>query len=503
MRRFANAEKPRTPQGWRWPANLMPAGVQGWPAGRRPQSEAEEILSEAVGWWDAGLSGYRKGDRLLRNIGTAGGFLDLALGGNRSVATSNDPLFLAPEDQGYLWQPSGSGNQTSVPHSAGVEVTGDVDLAIHLQADSWSGYAANTYFLRKGSNSATDSYALQINTANFLRFAYGDGAARLAASTESTTTLTPGKAYWLRGTRRASDGKVRFYTSTDPATTPWASISWTQFGTDVTITGSGTATGNTTVVNMGIIGASQTDAAFRRCIVRNGFDGAGSTVLDVDTSVITSAAATSFTATTGQTVTIGRATSGRKVVAVPGRRYGTRPVFLFGTDDFLECVDGWQHNLLNFGQQDSFTVLAALRQWPNAGNARYIVSKIPGQATVGSPGWALSTGTTPAGSSVAATLTDTPSVTSDAYSYGVTNVVVSQKTRGDINGIAVNGVLTTSPFTNKTSPRDFSNSSPLRICGSAATANLTDMEFYAAAIWRRVLTPREISVLSTYYTTGG
>jgi hypothetical protein len=50
----------------------------------------------------------------------------------------------------------------------------------------------------------------------------------------------------------------------------------------------------------------------------------------VDTSVITTGAATSFTAVTGQTVTINRSTSGRKTVAV------TQPTWLFGTDDYME-----------------------------------------------------------------------------------------------------------------------------------------------------------------------
>jgi hypothetical protein len=65
-----------------------------------------------------------------------------------------------------------------------------------------------------------------------------------------------------------------------------------------------------------------------RAQILDGID--GTKVLDVDTSIITSGAATSFFALSGQTVTINRSTSGRKTVAV------THPCWLFGTDDYME-----------------------------------------------------------------------------------------------------------------------------------------------------------------------
>ena len=101
--------------------------------------------------------------------------------------------------------------------------------------------------------------------------------------------------------------------------------------------------------------AIDSQARFYRAQVLDGID--GTTVLDVDTSVVTSGSDTSFPALTGQTVTINRSTSGRKAVAV------THPLWLFGTDDYMEVAD---NDLIDFGASDSFTVLAVVRQWATA-----------------------------------------------------------------------------------------------------------------------------------------
>ena len=55
----------------------------------------------------------------------------------------------------------------------------------------------------------------------------------------------------------------------------------------------------------------------------------------IDTSVLKTGAETSFTALTGQTVTITRSTSGRKTAIV------TQPCWLFGTDDYMEVNNRW------------------------------------------------------------------------------------------------------------------------------------------------------------------
>jgi hypothetical protein len=78
-----------------------------------------------------------------------------------------------------------------------------------------------------------------------------------------------------------------------------------------------------------------------RAQILNGIDGVP--VLDVDTSVISTGAATSFTALTGQTVTINRSTSGRKTTCV------THPVWLFGTDDYMAVDNRWlEHTGTNY-----------------------------------------------------------------------------------------------------------------------------------------------------------
>jgi len=101
-------------------------------------------------------------------------------------------------------------------------------------------------------------------------------------------------------------------------------------GTTVTTAGTTSIFASTADVGFDNSSVSTTNTAGKlfRAQICNGIDSVP--VLDVDTSVITSGAATSFTALTGQTVTINRSTSGRKTVCV------VNPLWLFGTDDYME-----------------------------------------------------------------------------------------------------------------------------------------------------------------------
>jgi hypothetical protein len=263
---------------------------------------------------------------VVNNLGTAGSLLPTTVGSS-TAADSNDPKFLDHTGTNYVYLPGVASNYLSVPDAAALDITGDIDIRVQVAMDDWTPGAARI-LLSKWNFSSQNSYRFFINSANGLQLDYSttgsDSNSRLSTV---ANTITDGTVKWVRTTRVASTGLTKFFTSDDGNT-------WTQLGADVS-GASGNMFVSTTEIQIGATVATSANAAGKifRAQIFNGID--GTKVLDVDTSVITAGSATSFTAVTGQTVTINRSTSGRKTVAV------TQPVWLFGTDDYMEVNNRW------------------------------------------------------------------------------------------------------------------------------------------------------------------
>jgi hypothetical protein len=219
-------------------------------------------------------------------------------------------------------------------------------------------------------------------------------------------------------------------------------------------------------------------------------------ILDAGTAVIASFVAANSTST-GYTDafavvwTINRATAGRKSVAV------TRPVWLFGTDDYMEVPN---NALLNMDASQSFTVLAVVRQWATPTSyGRYVDKKNGGGIGVGyslsneltnftsvsflgdgvnqlgRPGTALVAGA----ASVVIGVTDRTAQTQTTYANTTASATTST---------AAVGALT--------------NALPMRIGISAVSlGSAQDFELLAVAVFRRALTATEIASINTYYGT--
>jgi hypothetical protein len=257
----------------------------------------------------------------LANYGTAGSLLPTTVGSS-TAADSNDPKFLDHTGTNYVYSAGTNVAQAlSVPDSADLDITGDIDLRVYYAADDWTPSALG-YNLLKWDFGTQKSYAFRTDTNGGLRLLWTtDGSTTIEKASTASVDFVDGQAGWIRVTldvdNGASGNDVNFYTSTDGST-------WTQLGSTVTTAGVTSIFSGTATVQIGGTPAGK----YYRAQILDGID--GTTVLDVDTSVITTGAATSFTAVTGQTVTINRSTSGRKSVAV------TQPTWLFGTDDYME-----------------------------------------------------------------------------------------------------------------------------------------------------------------------
>ena len=420
------------------------------------------------------------------NLGTGGAVLN-ARNGSTTGADSNDALFLDRSDINYVYLPGVAGNSMSVPDEAALDITGDIDIRVQVALDDWTPAAASTVISKVGTAGNLAWYLRVLNTGLLQIFISPDGTTFFTRQSTVSTGITDGDVKWVRFTLDVDNGssqnETKFFLSDD-------GVTWTQLGTTVTGSGTTTINANNSNLTIGIQGTTTQPAAgkvYRAQIYSDLTE--TNKVLDIDTSVITTGAATSFTALTGQTVTINRSTSGRKTVAV------VSPVWLFGTDDYMEVADD---ALLDFGASESFTVVAVVRQWNNPAATQRLLSKKNGDGTAA--GYMLHSSSGNAvvfdtGDGVLRSVDTQANIWSGALGIvsgvRVATVTVAAGFNGLVSGTTADG-----------SVNSLANSGALRIAatgGGSGASSFADMELLAVAVFRRALTATEITAITTYY----
>ena len=449
-------------------------------------ASGEDVLNDAVFWVDAGQSSVSSG--ALTNLGTGGSALN-AVFGNSTGVDSFDPALLTHTSTNYLYLPGVAGNHASTPDSAALDITGDLDLIAWCALDDWTP-AVSSVLISKILGAGTSSYELLIRPGGFVQLRWSaDGTTILTRNSTVALTTTDGTPTYVRATLDVDNGAgghdVTFYTSPDLVT-------WTPIGTVVTtagVTSVFASTANLFVGSRSDTGSPAT-GKFYRAIVRNGIG--GTTVFDADfTTGITSGAQTTFTESSANaaTVTINRATSGRKSVAV------AQPILLFGTDDYLEVAD---NDLLDFSASDSFTVVAVVRQWATPTSFGRIVDK----ALVSSTGWTMSNSGTASGlyggindGATAATRSNLSTYTLGSLRVSTMRINRSAQTLDTATNNTFSATTSTSAIGSA------NNNLPMRIgrMGDTGTG-YQDMELVAAAVWRRALNANEIATIVNRYT---
>lgn len=480
--------------------NALTSNIQGWPRMTTVAENTlvENILSDAV-WRIDALDHQREGmpAKIVRNLGSAGPILNCR-SGSTSVTDSNDPKFLDHTGTNYVYLPGVAGNILSVPDEAALDITGDIDLRAYVALDDWTP-STQQHLISKFDNNTTAERAYElritVNGEISIDFAINGGNNSNIRTSTDAITIEDGAPLWVRATLDVDNGAsghdTNFYTSTDGTT-------WTQLGT--TVTNAGVISIRDSGTEDVVIGRRSTGATgiatgkFYRAQILDGID--GTTVLDVDTSVITSGSATSFTAVTGQTVTINRSTSGRKTVTV------TTPVWLFGTDDQILVPNSTTGSkAVDFGPNDSFTALVIMRRWATQPSNRGILSKYQGPGGLTGPGYIIFSGSTSQAIGFSY---------EDVRDNGVTNS--NTFVNGDVSlvGGLVNRknnfsrIFGTEPVFDLTTTRvndraEIVNTGILTVGARGNNNNYYDMEFIAAGIWRRALSRQEVNAITTYY----
>lgn len=453
-------------------------------------ASGEQLMSQAVWWIDCAQTD--SADQVLDNQGWGGTSLTTQLG-STSSADSNDPKYLAWNGNNYLYLPGVNSNYASTPDAAVLDITGDIDLRVEVALEDWTPAANNSLIYKWDGAGTSASYGLRVNaTTGVLVFLWTENGSTVKTATSTVApTVTDGSTLWVRATldvdNGASGNTVTFYTSTD-------GVTYTQLGTAVTAAGTTSIFSGTGTLEIGSFagGLAPSTGNFYSAQVFNGIN--GTLVFYMDTSIISTAADTSFLAKTGQTITINRSTTGKKTAAV------VYPLWLFGTDDYMEVAD---NALIDFANTDSFTLFAVGRQFTTFGTNDAILAK-KANTTAATAGYLLGNdGTTAAlgrmqiGDGVIGTdaVTGASRVSGTLTSLTAVRNVTTDNTIVYLNGTAGTAVTDTTTLT-------LANSEVLRVGRlSGAGTEYNDMELVAAAIFRRALSATEITTITNYYNS--
>jgi hypothetical protein len=417
------------------------------------------------------------------NLGTGGAVLN-GQNGSTAGADSNDALFLnwPGDNQGnYVYLSGVNSNFLSVPDEAALDITGDIDIRVYAALDSWA-LNGFEYLIAKYGAPGARSFRIYFDPSTNLNFSWSVDGTNDVSAVFTNPGIPAGTPKWIRFTLDVNNGAGGY---TAKAFTSDDGVTYTQFDTDKT--GVGVTSIFNSAVNVSIPGAENGSSVlagkFYRTQIFNGI--AGTKVLDIDTSVITSGSATSLTALTGQTVTINRSTSGRKSVAV------VSPVWLFGTDDFMQVAD---NGLIDFGASNSFTAMAVIRQWATrVASQPYLIKRGDSSPNVG---WTLQQNAS--SNNATMFIDDGPNATGQqgttltlgqlTAAFGVVNRI--SQTMLIYNNASVSSPVSTSAV------GSLANDFILRI-GQAS--GYQDFELISVSIFRRALSAAEVSAITSYY----
>lgn len=279
-----------------------------------------------------------------------------------------DPLI--GEQSQYIDLPGTSGNYASTPDSAAVSITGDIDIRVRVSMDDWSPAATQRFLAKEVVGDR--SYGIGINSTPRLLFRYSvDGTTALESGATAATGFTDGTTHWLKITRVASTGVIRFFTADDVATTDTDSITFTQLGADVAGT-AGALFNSSTALEIGsrILGTVENLAGnVYYAEVRNGIGDTGVVVARFDANTVPQQATrtpnTWVADDTGETWTVngsawnwggtwGSPYSGN---IKPMRRIRLRAVWDTTYDLFTGYVDSWDQNY-DMAKEATVTVTA-------------------------------------------------------------------------------------------------------------------------------------------------
>ena len=287
---------------------------------------------------------------------------------------TNQPLWLPWDGTPSVYLPGASGNYVSCPDAVAIRVTGDIEIVARVALDDWTPSVEMTVLAREQA-AANRSYRLSVLTDGRLNLTMTtDGSTLSNASSSLAGPWADNTTYWVKVTRRQSDGRVQYFYASDQAIEP---TGWTQLGTDLTLSSGAAIHSGTSQLEVGsrLAGVTQPLAGrVHRAIVRSGIG--GTTVADFDAGLC---GQSGYTDAQGNVWTVNRSTTGRKTVAQSPVAGSARSLILHGTDDRFTVP---AVALPTLGTSGVGSVAAVQRKWATLGtNDRVFDSKASDSAT--------------------------------------------------------------------------------------------------------------------------
>lgn len=127
-----------------------------------------------------------------------------------------------------------AGNFVSSPDSAAASITGDLDLVCRLAPSVWAPPSHGAVMAKWTTTGNQRAYMLRMDTAARLQLFWSTAGSDSVTGLRSTVAVpfADGAPGWVRATRSASSGDIKYYTSTD-------GVAWTQLGSTRASTPSG------------------------------------------------------------------------------------------------------------------------------------------------------------------------------------------------------------------------------------------------------------------------
>jgi hypothetical protein len=172
----------------------------------------------------------------------------------------------------YLSIPGNSGDYCTLPDSAALSITGDIDVRAKVAPGAWSGGIDRTIWAHRGSTASDTGYVFRIRSDGKLELYWGNGSSFVSGPTSTISTVTTGFAdgttHWIRATRVQSTGVVQFFTSSDGS-------SWSQMGADRTAGGTNAVNNSASSLCIGSLldGSERFGGAMYYLEVLSGVDG--------------------------------------------------------------------------------------------------------------------------------------------------------------------------------------------------------------------------------------
>lgn len=397
-----------------------------------------------------------------------------------NAVDTNDPLWLPWNGENYVYFPGANNNSITTTGSLsdfptnGVQVEVDIDYG----SSAWTSRQGIFWFAGSAAGSSRSVEVSTWATGGFL-LAYGDGVVASDYAIFSASPLT-GRQRW-RFTADAAT-PARIYTAEY-----WNGSGWTLHQTK-TDTDATAVTAIDAINTQPIIGTTNT-APTGRIYSVDVRDGALASLFNWRASDMTQTGGVSG----GRTWTVNRASSGRKTAVV------TRPIWLLGTDDYLEVAD---NDLLDLDDTSGLSAVIVMRQHGTQANFGQYLCKLSAGAV--GPGWVLQHDGTASGQAYAAVSDGTNTVTTQAHTgaYAPGNLTVLTFTQDETTDRLnfYNNNVPSGTDLSTFAVGAGGNTSPLRIGAASPTAGFyADMELLAVGIFRRALSATEIAQIVTYY----